>query len=83
MKIGLTTGLTIAFIVLKLCGVIDWSWFWVVFPTIVHVLLIILAVWIKVVEEKQKIERYNSSFRKSKFQDRLDAYMKGQQNKLK
>lgn len=30
----LVIGLTIAFTVLKLCGVINWSWFWVLFPII-------------------------------------------------
>lgn len=29
--------LTIVFIVLKLCGVIAWSWFWVCFPAIIGV----------------------------------------------
>ena len=30
--IGFTGLLTIAFIVLKLCGVIAWSWLWVLSP---------------------------------------------------
>lgn len=30
--IGFTGLLTIAFIVLKLCGVISWSWLWVLAP---------------------------------------------------
>ena len=30
--IGFCGALTIAFIVLKLCGVIDWSWVWVLAP---------------------------------------------------
>jgi hypothetical protein len=30
--IGFTGALTIAFIVLKLCKVIDWSWVWVLSP---------------------------------------------------
>jgi hypothetical protein len=29
--------LTIAFIVLKLCHVINWSWFWVLFPLILSI----------------------------------------------
>lgn len=41
--------LALAFIVLKLCGVIEWSWLWVLSPlwigaSIVLVLLIIVAV---------------------------------------
>lgn len=30
--IGFTDLLTVAFIVLKLCGVIAWSWWWVLAP---------------------------------------------------
>lgn len=30
--VGFTGLLTIAFIVLKLCGVIAWSWWWVLSP---------------------------------------------------
>lgn len=30
--IGFCGLLTIAFIVLKLCGIIDWSWIWVLAP---------------------------------------------------
>ncbi|MDO4465563.1 MAG: hypothetical protein Q4C49_00935 [Bacillota bacterium] len=30
---GLCTLLTVAFVVLKLCHVIDWSWWWVLAPT--------------------------------------------------
>ena len=50
---GLCTLLTIAFIVLKLCGVINWSWIWVLAPlwiglafifTIAIVCIIILAI---------------------------------------
>ena len=29
---GLSTLLTVAFVVLKLCGVISWSWVWVLSP---------------------------------------------------
>lgn len=47
---SLTTLLTVAFVVLKLCGVISWSWFWVLSPTIIGVglgvafLLIVLVI---------------------------------------
>lgn len=30
--LGFTGALTIAFVVLKLCGVITWSWLWVLSP---------------------------------------------------
>ena len=37
--------LTIAFIVLKLCNVITWSWFWVLSPTIIP-LIIFFIFWL-------------------------------------
>lgn len=35
--LGICGLLTVVFIVLKLCGVIAWSWFWVCFPMILSV----------------------------------------------
>jgi hypothetical protein len=40
MKLTFYDVLTIAFIVLKLCGVIDWNWLWVVSPTLIERILI-------------------------------------------
>lgn len=40
---GLSTLLTVVFVVLKLCGVISWSWFWVFFPLILDIGLSILV----------------------------------------
>lgn len=47
--IGFTGALSIAFIVLKLCGVISWSWVWVLSPIwisalIVGVILLIILI---------------------------------------
>ena len=39
--IGFTGVLTVAFVVLKLCGVIKWSWLWVLSP-----IWISIAIWI-------------------------------------
>ena len=48
--IGFCGLLTIAFIVLKLVGVIKWSWFWVLAPTWIPMLIaigfIILIIWL-------------------------------------
>ena len=41
-----TTLLQIAFIVLKLCGVIDWKWIWVLAPTWIAIILVIVIVLI-------------------------------------
>lgn len=48
--IGFAGLLTIAFVVLKLCGVIAWSWWWVLSPVWISaaiVLIIIIGVIIK------------------------------------
>lgn len=45
--IGFTGTLTIVFIVLKLCGIIAWSWWWVLSPlwitAFIDVLLVMIA----------------------------------------
>ncbi len=41
--------LTIAFIVLKLCSVIKWSWWWVLAPMWIPTLLVIVALVIAVI----------------------------------
>lgn len=49
--IGFPGLLTIAFVVLKLCGVIDWSWWWVFSPVLFSTaaaiigLIICLFIW--------------------------------------
>ena len=40
--IGFTGVLTVAFIVLKLCGVIKWSWLWVLSPIWISIVLWVL-----------------------------------------
>lgn len=48
--IGLSGGLFIVFLILKLCGVIGWSWWWVTAPLWIPaafsllVLLVVLAI---------------------------------------
>lgn len=42
--IGFLGLLQVAFIVLKLCGVIAWSWFWVLGPTWIPLSLVALFV---------------------------------------
>lgn len=38
----------LVFLILKLCGVIAWSWFWVCFPLIVGVAFLILWIALKI-----------------------------------
>ena len=40
--IGFTGVLTVAFIVMKLCGVIKWSWLWVLSPIWISIILWVL-----------------------------------------
>jgi hypothetical protein len=47
--IGFTGLLTVAFVVLKLCGVIAWSWWWVLSPIWITILLIIAIVVLAVI----------------------------------
>lgn len=44
--IGFTGLLTIAFIVLKLIGVINWGWIWVLSPLWITVLITLVVVFI-------------------------------------
>lgn len=59
--IGVTGLLGVVFIVLKLTGVIDWSWWWVLLPFWGPVAIVLLAVvtWLsyliyKVYQDKKK-----------------------------
>ena len=55
--LGLSSVLTIIFVVLKLVGVINWSWWWVLSPTWISIVLwlilfVILVAW-EVHDKKQ------------------------------
>lgn len=40
---GICSVLTIVFIVLKLAGVIDWKWVWVLAPTLIPLALVVVC----------------------------------------
>lgn len=45
---GFTSLLQIVFITLKLCHVINWSWFWVLSPIWIEALVVVLVVlWMR------------------------------------
>ena len=50
--IGFTELLTIAFIVLKLCGVIDWSWMWVLSPIWISAILVVVILLIALIVKR-------------------------------
>ena len=47
--IGFFGLLTIVFIVLKLCKIIDWSWWWVLSPTLFSIIVFIVVLLIALV----------------------------------
>ena len=51
---GLAGLLTIAFIVLKLCGVIAWKWVWVLSPIWIELCLVVLLFVIYLITEALK-----------------------------
>ena len=56
--VGFAELLTFVFIVLKLCGVIDWSWWWVISPLLISIgitLIIIILIMFVGVKVLQKI----------------------------
>lgn len=60
--LGLSSVLTVVFVVLKLCGLIDWSWWWVLSPiwisiglaAVVGAIVGIIKAWIIVSKRRRK-----------------------------
>lgn len=57
--LGLGGILTVVFVVLKLCGLIDWSWWWVLSPVwisfaIIVVIVLAMFIYCKFDERKWK-----------------------------
>ena len=48
----MTTGLTLVFIAAKLFGAIDWSWWLVLSPILVELMLIILGMAVVIFSER-------------------------------
>ena len=53
-----TSLLAVAFIVLKLCNVIDWSWWWVLAPIWIPIALVVILIILKFIVEDAQIRRY-------------------------
>lgn len=59
--IGICGVLTIVFVVLKLVGVINWSWLWVLCPLWIEILLtIIVLVIIAIIDNKARKKTWKS-----------------------
>jgi hypothetical protein len=87
LKIGFFGSLAIAFIVLKLCKVVDWSWWAVLSPIWGIMLLSVILITVvelsekklkKHEEEKEANRRRNSN---SKFERRLQEAMDASEKK--
>jgi hypothetical protein len=70
--IGFTSLLTIVFIVLKLTGVIDWSWWWVLSPILIDIALTIiiivcLSIYTSVLDKKYENYSYLGERKKDKW----------------
>ena len=50
-SLGVADILTVAFIVLKLIGVIDWPWLWVLSPFLISLALILVILVLCVLDE--------------------------------
>lgn len=61
--IGICGVLTIVFVVLKLIGVINWSWLWVLCPLWINLLLTIIVAVIIVIINKRTSNKYGKSGR--------------------
>ena len=68
MKFGIIdfmmASLQVAFIVMKLCGAISWSWWLVMLPMILlvvfNILVLFLCVFVKVHKSRQLIKQYGT-----------------------
>lgn len=58
--LGFSGVLTIVFIVLKLVGVIDWSWWWVVSPILINIGVCLLFVIIYAIYLTHEKKTYSS-----------------------
>lgn len=61
--IGICGVLTIVFVVLKLAGVINWSWLWVLCPLWIDILLTVIVLVIIAIIEKIARNKYWKSWR--------------------
>lgn len=50
-SLGIGGMLLVAFIVLKLCDVIDWSWWWVLSPVWISIGLVVVVRLIELMED--------------------------------
>ena len=59
--LGLCSVLTIVFIVLKLVGVINWSWLWVLSPLWIEIIIVIVLLTIIALLDRTTRNKWNRS----------------------
>lgn len=64
--VGLSSLLTIIFVVLKLVGVINWSWWWVISPTLISLGLWLIVIVIYAIYLVHENSKYDSTYVKRK-----------------
>ncbi len=70
--VGFSGLLGIAFIILKLCNVIDWSWWWIVAPIWVPFAIGCILLPFYIIEKKKEIDEQSRNPGISKWQQRLN-----------
>ena len=63
--VSLTTLLQVAFIVLKLCKVINWSWWWVLAPIWIDIALVLVCFGIYLLIVKRQDKEWRELMKKS------------------
>lgn len=53
INLGFFSLLTIVFIVLKLCNVINWSWWWVLAPTWIPMSIVAVIVFVVLIARRR------------------------------
>ena len=64
--LGLSGVLTVVFVVLKLVGVISWSWWWVLSPTLINTGLLVVFLVIYVTYDVHMDKKYGIAPKKGK-----------------
>lgn len=64
--LSLSSVLTIIFVVLKLVGVIDWSWWWVLSPTWISIVFWLIFVVIYIIYDYHDNKKYGFPSKRGK-----------------
>lgn len=75
--IGVTGLLGVAFVVLKLTNIIDWSWWWILLPFwgAIAVFIIVGIIWVivQLTRKKKRTQYFKETVKpRSKFAERLE-----------